>query len=75
MGRSEFFGEIGLLSRVPRTATVTAMTAGTLISLDKRGFLELVEAGAGLTHRLLDIHRGTVGPAAEPTLAVEPVAH
>ncbi len=72
-GRGEFFGEIGLLSRVPRTATVSAMTAGTLISLDKAGFLELVESGPGLTHRLLDIHRGTVGNASEAPLAAQPM--
>jgi MFS family permease len=75
MGRGEFFGEIGLLSRVPRTATVTAMTAGTLISLDKEAFLELVESGSGLTHRLLAIHRGAVGGTDDSVLAAQPVAH
>ena len=58
MAQGEFFGEIGLLSRVPRTATVTALTDGTLISLPGDAFLELVSAGSGLTYRLLDLHRG-----------------
>jgi MFS family permease len=58
MAQGEFFGEIGLLSRIPRTATVTAVTEGTLISLPGDAFLELVSAGSGLTYRLLDLHRG-----------------
>jgi MFS family permease len=58
MAAGEFFGEIGLLSRVPRTASVTAVTDGTLISLPGKAFLELVSEGPGLTYRLLDLHRG-----------------
>ena len=60
MGAGEVFGEIGLLSGVPRTATVTAMTAVRLAVLKKEVFLELVNSGTGLTYRMLDIHRGTV---------------
>jgi CRP-like cAMP-binding protein len=58
MASGEFFGEIGLLSGVPRTANVTALTDGTLISLPGKAFLELVSEGPGLTYRLLDLHRG-----------------
>jgi len=58
MGATEFFGEIGLLSGIPRTATVTAVEDGTLISLPGRAFLELVSGGPGLTYQLLDLHRG-----------------
>jgi MFS family permease len=65
MGRTEFFGEIGLLSRIPRTATVTAQTDCTLIALDGPAFLQLVEAGPGLTSTLLDVHRGVVSSAGE----------
>lgn len=60
LSEGEFFGEIGLLSGIPRTATVTAVTQGKLVALDRDAFFELVSAGPGLTYRLLDVHRGTV---------------
>ena len=59
LGPGEVFGEIGLLSSVPRTATVTATSAGRLYALDRDGFLGLVDAGPGLTTQLLDRYRGT----------------
>ncbi|CAN5784351.1 hypothetical protein BH24CHL5_BH24CHL5_07170 [soil metagenome] len=59
MSGGQVFGEIGLLSRVPRTATVSAVGNGRLVALPKDAFLDLVAAGPGLTHRLLDLHRGT----------------
>ena len=61
MGPDEVFGEIGLLSGVPRTATVTAVTATRLVALAKSDFLELVNSGPGLTYTLLDLHRGGIG--------------
>ena len=60
MGPGEVFGEIGLLSGVPRTATVTAVTHTQLAALAKSDFLELVNSGPGLTYTLLDIHRGGI---------------
>ena len=63
MGAGEVFGEIGLLTGVPRTATVTAMTKATLLVLDKRAFLAVVSEGPGLTYTLLDLHRGAIQPA------------
>lgn len=58
MGPAEFFGEIGLLSGVPRTATVTVVEDATLVSLPGEAFLELVSTGSGLTYQLLNLHRG-----------------
>jgi MFS family permease len=60
MGPGEGFGEIGLLAGIPRTATVTARTRGTLLELDRADFLELVAGGTGLTFPLLDAHRAPV---------------
>jgi MFS family permease len=64
LGPGDVFGEIGLLTGVPRTATVTAAEDGLLFTLDGPAFLELVGSGPGLTSRLLDLHRGaTASPS------------
>ena len=42
MGAGEFFGEIGLLRDVPRTATVTAVEDTSLRFLDRTAFLNAV---------------------------------
>ena len=67
MGPDELFGEIGLLARSPRTATVTALTDVDLLVLDGAAFLELVGSGPGLTSRLLDLHRGAISTAGATT--------
>jgi MFS family permease len=58
MGAGEVFGEIGLLSGVPRTATVTAITDGTLLALDKEAFLALVAVSAELDFPTCDPYLG-----------------
>lgn len=60
LGPGDVFGEIGLLERTPRTATVTALDDGNLLALDGRSFLELVGSGPGLSTRLLDLYRGAL---------------
>jgi hypothetical protein len=59
LGPDDVFGEIGLLTGVSRTATVTALTDGRLVELEGVDFLELVAAGPGLSSRFLDLHRGS----------------
>ena len=60
LGPDDVFGEIGLLRRSPRTATVTAATDGRLLALEGERFLELVTAGPGLSTRMLDLYRGAL---------------
>ncbi len=53
LGPNDVFGELGLLNRSPRTATVTAEADGVLLALSGRDFLRLVGAGGELRSRLL----------------------
>jgi CPA1 family monovalent cation:H+ antiporter len=63
MGEGEGFGEIGLLSGSPRTATVTALGRGTLVALDGPDFLELVN-GLGVTSPFVDLQLRQPAPSA-----------
>lgn len=53
MGADEVFGELGLLSGAPRSATVTAVTDGLLLALDADAFLDLVGRRTAVRGRLL----------------------
>ena len=65
MTADEVFGEIGLISGVPRTATVTAVDAGRLLALDGADFLDLVASGPGVSSRLLGLHLGLADAGSE----------
>jgi MFS family permease len=58
MGPDEVFGEIGLLTGAPRSATVTALTDAGLLALGAKDFLDLVASAAEVGPRLLALHRG-----------------
>jgi CRP-like cAMP-binding protein len=58
MGVGESFGEIGLLSGIPRTATVTATAGGRLLALDGEAFLELVRDASDLAFPVYDPYLG-----------------
>jgi MFS family permease len=64
MGADEVFGELGLLSGAPRSATVTAATDGLLLALDADAFLDLVGRRPAVRGRLID--RYDQVPAAPP---------
>jgi CRP-like cAMP-binding protein len=54
LGPGDYFGEIALISDVPRTATVTADTPLTCWGLAPWDFRPLVEGNATIAWRLLD---------------------
>jgi MFS family permease len=54
LGRGEGFGEIALLHNVSRTATVSALTAATLVEIDREAFLVAV-TGHGHTRQRAEL--------------------
>ena len=64
MGSDEVFGELGLLSGAPRSATVTAATDGLLLALDADAFLDLVGRRPAVRGRLMNWYDQV--PAAPP---------
>lgn len=61
LGQDEVFGELGLLNRAPRSATVTADADGMLLVLERDDFLALVGVGGPLRGRLLGLYGGAGG--------------
>jgi CRP-like cAMP-binding protein len=53
LGPGSYFGELSLLDKGPRTATVTADTALTVLVLGPREFSAVLEQVPGMTHKLL----------------------
>jgi MFS family permease len=61
LGPDQVFGELGLLYRTSRTATVSADGPGRLLAMEADDFLELVGAGGDLRGRLLGLYAGAPG--------------
>jgi len=57
LGEGDFFGEMALLSREPRSATVTALRATDLLVLDADDFLRLVDRLPDLGARVRAVAR------------------
>jgi CRP-like cAMP-binding protein len=53
VGPGQYFGEMALLDRGPRSATVTADTAMTLLVLGQREFSGVLDEVPGIAHKLL----------------------
>jgi CRP/FNR family transcriptional regulator, cyclic AMP receptor protein len=53
LGPGRYFGELALLDRKPRSASVIAETDMKLLVLEQRAFNGLLEAAPGLSHKLL----------------------
>ena len=49
----DFFGEISMIDRQPRTATVTAETDGTLLVVNSRSFNHLLDTTPGLRKKIM----------------------
>ena len=53
LGAGSYFGELSLLDKGPRTATVTAETPLTVLVLGPREFSSILDSVPGLSHKLL----------------------
>lgn len=53
LGPGKYFGELSLLDRKPRSATVVSDTPMTLLVLDQRRFNGLLDEMPALSHKLL----------------------
>ena len=53
LARGQFFGELSLLDRGPRSATVIAGTDMTLVVLGQREFLGVIDEVPAMAHKLL----------------------
>jgi CRP/FNR family transcriptional regulator, cyclic AMP receptor protein len=53
LGPGDFFGELSLLDRTPRNATVTADTRLETVVVSSQEFRSLLEEAPGLTYKLL----------------------
>lgn len=53
LGPGRYFGELALLDRKPRSASVVAETDMTLLVLEQRAFNGLLDAMPALSHKLL----------------------
>ncbi len=63
LGPGQYFGELSLLDRMPRSASVTSETEMTLFVLGQREFNGLLDAIPGLARRLLTAMAGRLRAA------------
>jgi hypothetical protein len=54
LGKTEFFGEMGLFESDVRSCTVRALGHAQILTVDKRNFYESIQSDASLAYRLLE---------------------
>jgi MFS family permease len=70
LGPGDFFGEIALLRDVPRTATVSAVTDSTLLTIRRMDFLSAVLGNLASAETVEEIVSSRLRPSEEPVPAV-----
>ena len=55
LGRNEFFGEMALLSNMPRTTTIRAKTPLTLLSFSQDVFLRMVDENSEIAGAMMRV--------------------
>ena len=55
MHPGDIFGELGLLTRQPRSTSAIARADGELLALPRQAFLDILEAEPALARRILDL--------------------
>jgi len=63
LGPGQYFGELSLLDRRPRSATVVSESPMSLLVLDQRRFNGLLDAVPALSHKLLVAMAGRIRDA------------
>ncbi len=54
LGKGDFFGEMALVSRIKRTASVVTLSAVELLEFDRNGFLNLIQKNTGIALTIID---------------------
>ncbi len=54
LGKGDFFGEMALVNRIKRTATVTAMDAVELLAFDREGLVNMITKNARVGLSIID---------------------
>ena len=54
LGKGDFFGEMAIVSRVQRSATVTAIGTVQLLSFDRQGFKSMIEKNSKIALNVID---------------------
>jgi CRP/FNR family cyclic AMP-dependent transcriptional regulator len=54
LGKGDFFGEMALVSRIKRTASVVTLSAVELLEFDRNGFLNLIQKNTQIALNIID---------------------